>query len=376
MGFRWMTRLKQSVALDGFPQAGSMSFIFTVCQVGAENALKDEIAHRYSAFRFAFSRPGFVTFRIPNDVRRDRQFELKSVFARTWGFSIGKVTGTDGHDLIRRFHECVAERFPKEEVAKFDHLHVWERDKHVPGDRGLEPGVTPLADEIGHMLLNSCGPEINMRLNEAAQPDERVLDCVLVKPGEWWIGRHRVTSVPASWPGGVPDVDVADDVVSRTYLKMVEALSWSEFPIESGDRAVEIGSSPGGSCQALLERGLAVTGIDPADMDEALLQHPYFTHVKARAKDLKRRAFSEFRWLMSDASVAPNYTLDTVEHIVKHKGVNIEGLLLTLKLTDWKLASAIPDFHRRIRSWGYRYVRSRQLAYNRREICVAASDWK
>ena len=49
------------------------------------------------------------------------------------------------------------------------------------------------------------------------------------------------------------------------------------------------------------------------------------------------------------------------------------GLLLTLKLLDWKLAEEIPSYLGRIRSWGYRRVQARQLAHNRQEICVAAS---
>ena len=252
-------------------------------------------------------------------------------------------------------------------------FHVWERDKQLPGDDGFEPGISPLAEEVGEILTESRS---DLLLNENAKPGDRVLDVVVVEPGEWWIGWHRADSIQSTWPGGVPEIEMPENTVSRTYLKMVESLEWSGFPIEREDKCVEIGSSPGGSCQALLERGLAVTGVDPAEMDPALLGNPYFTHLRARAKDLKRRVFSEFRWLMSDASVAPNYTLDTVEAIVTHKGVKIEGLLLTLKMSDWKLAEQIPDLTKRVRSWGYRYVRARQLAYNRREICVAATDLK
>lgn len=75
-----------------------------------------------------------------------------------------------------------------------------------------------------------------------------------------------------------------------------------------------------------------------------------------------------------DANVAPKYTLDTVEAIVTQPEVRIEGLLLTLKLTDLALAAELPLFHKRIRSWGYRRVRARQLAFNRQEVCVVATD--
>jgi 23S rRNA (cytidine2498-2'-O)-methyltransferase len=76
---------------------------------------------------------------------------------------------------------------------------------------------------------------------------------------------------------------------------------------------------------------------------------------------------------MSDANVAPNYTLDTVEAIVTHPDTRIEGLVLTLKLTDLALAAKLPLFHKRIRSWGYAHVRARQLAFNREEVCVVAT---
>lgn len=358
-----------------------MSFLFATCQAGAEAPLKAEVARRYRRFRFAFSRPGFVTFKIPDDVRNDRKFELKSVFARTWGHSTDSVSGDDGRVLAEEVWRLLGERYPAETLAEFRHLHVWERDRHLPGDDGFEPGVSPLAEEIGDLLLTAAPEAVTagesaIRLNEDAKHDDRILDVIIIEPGEWRIGWHRADSVSQTWPGGVPDVEMPAGTVSRTYLKMAEALLWSGLPIDQGQSCVEIGSAPGGSCQALLERGLSVTGVDPADMDEAVLASPYFTHLRARAKDLKRRRFSDFRWLMFDGSVTPKYTLDAVEAIVTHPAVKIEGLLLTLKMTDWKLAEEIPDFTKRVRSWGYRFVRARQLAYNRREICVAATDRK
>jgi 23S rRNA (cytidine2498-2'-O)-methyltransferase len=351
-----------------------MSFVFVVCQAGAEATLKSEIGRRHPELRFAFSRPGFVTFKAPDSRGFTEKFELKSVFARSWGHSIGKIVGSDVDEMAREFGTLLQAHLTENQLAGCQHLHVWERDRFLPGSREFEPGVSVLADEVGRILNSSMNDDAGRwKVNTTASAGDTVVDCVLVEPGEWWIGWHIALDEPSSWPGGVPQIELPERAVSRTWLKMVEGLLWADFQVKPGDNFVEIGSSPGGSCQALLERGFTVTGVDPAEMDEALLNEPHFTHVQGRAKDLPRRLFSNFRWLATDASVVPNYSLDTIEAIVTHPSVKIEGLLLTIKFTDWKLAEQIPLYHKRIRSWGYQNVRSRQLAFNRREICVAAT---
>jgi len=258
----------------------------------------------------------------------------------------------------------------------FKHLHVWQRDAAMPGERGFEPGLTDLAREVGARIA-AQQPRLEpttkpLSVNLLVRSGDPVLDCVLVAPDQWWIGYHVARALPSRWPGGVPKIDLPAHAVSRAYLKMQEALLWSGLPTVPGERCVEIGASPGGSCQALLDRGLVVAGIDPAKMHDDVLAHPNFTHVRARGADLKRREFRGIKWLMVDSNVAPQHTLDTVEHIVTNRQVHVRGMLLTLKLLEWQLAEQIPEYLARIRSWGYAYVRARQLAFNRQEICVAA----
>src|SRR5262249_46017322 len=82
------------------------------------------------------------------------------------------------------------------------------------------------------------------------------------------------------------------------------------------------------------------------------------------------------QWLTCDINLPPNYTLDAVKAIVSHPGVRFQGMLLTLKLVEWSLAQEIPKYLERIRSWGFRHVRARQLHHNRQEICVAVSGYR
>ncbi len=69
----------------------SARFLFAVTQAGAERPLKNEIARDHPELRFAFSRPGFVTFRAARRRRRRQGATLDCVFARTWGYSLGKA---------------------------------------------------------------------------------------------------------------------------------------------------------------------------------------------------------------------------------------------------------------------------------------------
>jgi 23S rRNA (cytidine2498-2'-O)-methyltransferase len=348
----------------------SARFVFAVTQAGAERALKNEIARVHPGLRFAFSRPGFVTFRAAEETAAGRPLELRSVFTRTWGYSIGKVVGDDDAALAVAAWRLVGEQM-RETV--FPHIHVWPRERPLPGDEGFDGAADDLARTMGALLVERRpAAAAAATVNVEPETGELVLDCVLVERHEWWLGWHRAGSPETRWPGGVPPIAPRERLISRAYLKITEALAWSELPAAAGDRCVEIGSSPGGSCVALLERGLIVAGIDPAEMDPAVLAHPRFTHVRARVKDVKRSVFRDCRWLVMDANVAPNYTLDTLDGVLKDGGARPEGLVLTLKLTDPTLAEHLPAIADRLRRYGFSRVRMRQLAFNRKEVCAVA----
>ncbi len=345
-------------------------FLFITCQIGAEAAVKREIARRWPGFRFAFSRPGFLTFKLPEQHGLADDFDLESVFARAYGFSIGKVAGGRPEELARGAWKLAAGQVVQR-------IHVWERDRAAPGEHGFEPSITPEAIAAHRALLASgpCPHTLAAHADDPLRPArrrQRVLDCILVEPDQWWIGYHRVGPRASRYPGGMMALELPAEAVSRAWLKMEEALRWSRLPIPHDARVAEIGSAPGGASQALLARGYTVTGIDPAEMAPAVLEHPRFTHIRKRSTQVRRREFRKIRWLTADMNVAPNYTLTAVEAIVTHPQINIRGLLLTLKLPQWKLAEQVPQYLERIRSWGYNEVRARQIQHNRREICVAA----
>ena len=350
-------------------------FLFAVCQCGAEHALKDEIAAGPIKARLAFSRPGFVTFKLHAACTDPEQFQLPATFARTFGFSLGKVQGESTNDLANQVWHLAAVK-DLLAVQLVDDIHVWQRDTAVPGERGFEPGATELALAV-EQSVRALSPLESLRPIPAAPraPSRRnrwVLDIVLVEPGEWWIGCHRTARRLDCWPGGVIPLQLPAHAVSRAYLKMQEALQWSALPLARGDLCVELGCAPGGAAQALLDAGLQVLGIDPAEVADEVLADPRFTHIRRRSSEVARKQLRSVQWLAADMNVAPSYTLDSVEQIVSNDLTNIRGMVLTLKLADWKLARDLPQWVERVRNWGYRDIRTRQLAFNRQEFCLVA----
>src|SRR5687768_13677709 len=123
----------------------SARFLFAATQLGAERALKNELAREHPTLRFAFSRPGFVTFRLPDELN-EHELALHSVFARTWGHSLGKVGGADDGELARDAWQLVS---GQARGSTFRHLHVWSRERLLPGDEGFDGAADERAVALG-----------------------------------------------------------------------------------------------------------------------------------------------------------------------------------------------------------------------------------
>lgn len=340
------------------------SFVFVICQAGAEAAARKEML-ALPGIRLAFSLPGFLTFKVEPGSLPER-FNLPVTLARTYGWSLGKVSGENANQLVTEI--CRHDAW-----ADCGHLHVYQRESVMPGTKGFEPGTTILAAEIGQLFANNETLKAgNMVVNRVARADQKVFDVVLVKPIEWWFGYHWTVTRPSRWPGGVPIVDASHDKASRAYYKLKEALLWSGIKIAPGEVCAEIGAAPGGACELLLEMGAKVIAIDPAELEPEIEAHENLTYLRRRGHEVKKKDYKSVKWLLADLNIAPKYTLDTVGDIVAHEAVAIRGLILTLKLSDWELVEQIPAYLDRVRKMGFQVVKSRQLAFNRQEFCLVA----
>lgn len=328
-----------------------MGFVFASCAAGFEGALKDDVAHERPALRLAFSRPGLVTFKIDDDVPPD--VPRPSPWARVWGASIGRATNAA---------EALA-GVP----ADARRLHVFARAPEADG-------ASPLVADVDAALRASG----RFHDGTAAARDELVAD-VIVAPGEpWLLGVHRHGPDRSPFPGGDLPVDIPAQSPSRAYAKIEQAIAWAGLPVAAGHVAVEIGSAPGGAAYALARRGVTVWGVDPGDMDRAVLAYQgpagaRVFHVRETLASVRWEMLPRtVDWLLLDVNLAPPVAIHGLARLVPAWRKKLRGAVLTLKMNDAAMRRGVPTWLERIAGLGFDDVRVTHLPSNHTELCVIA----
>lgn len=347
------------------PAASSGGFLLCGCQPGAEAALRERVAEVTPALKPAAWRRGVVTFRVADDAGTSAAaVEADGVFARAVIHSLGQVTGDDVGSLV-----CEAVAIARSKEIQPQNVHVWYRV--TPVGRGAAAALSAAAHARG-MLLDGLG--LDRSLPAEADVGAHVLDCVIDSETRWWVGWHRADCVASRWPGGFHPAafsELPQGVVSRAWLKLDEAIRVFEIPLAAGQRAIELGASPGGACQRLLEAGLHVVGVDPALVDAVVSSRQLFTQWRMRAREVPLDKFRGCDWLVADMNIDPKSTLAALGRVATARGVKLEGIIATLKIPDWSRAAELSGWLDTIRSWGFE-PRARQLSTSGREVCVVA----
>lgn len=335
-------------------------YYYVTCQVGAEKAVKNEVLDEFSHLRFAFSRPGFVTFKEDDD-RHPPIEQASGVFIRIWGISLGQAKSeSDLDELIRQVPE----------KAKF---HAFERDTFVPGD---EPD-----DFVQNRHAQSLMQKFKREWNTPPRSGEWVYDLIWIDDFHVHLGKHRHSEWVDSAPGNIPSITLPKEVPSRAYLKIEEAIHRFRPEIKKGMQVLEVGCSPGGASTAMLNRGLKVTGVDPKRMNERVYLHSNFNFIQKMAQQVTTTDLKTINpdWIVMDMNIAPLEAIDELGHVIQCLKKNFGKTLLlnrgflTIKLNDWKFAENIPLYLRRLEELGFYDMIATQLCSNRQEFFVYAS---
>lgn len=337
-------------------------FYFSICHFGAEKAVKEEVLASHPGLRFAFSKPGFVTFKDP-EPRGPEIDNPGSLFTRLWGTSLGQSASLpEAEALLGRVPEGAL-------------VQAFERATFLPGD---EPeGYLKGARISAALSAISGAPRVSHR---APRAGERVYDLIWIEEGRLFLGSHVFQEGMDPAPGNDPDLVLPADSPSRAYLKIEEAIHRFAPVMRPGLSVLEVGCSPGGATTAMLKRGLKVTGVDPKRMAPAVEGRSGFRLIQKPAAKVTAPDLQDLNpeWVVMDINLAPLEALDELNHVIRllrsihGNRLRIAKGFLTIKLNDWSFASSVPLYLKRISELGFRDLAAVQLCSNRQEFFVHA----
>ena len=362
----------------------SAVFYFASCQHGAENWLKHEMHALDPQLRPAFARPGFLTWKGKQsetysgreswDLRR--QFSRAPVLATAWGVSLGLTRGWGGADvrldsLYEQLSALASLRGENHQLLEPGAiLHLWcrERTRRQEAQSAAPKAFHPLAVPG---IVQALG--LQTPLNARPRNDQLVIDLLLIdeEPLTLAWGVHRHSHLHSAFSGGWDSRPMPKRVVSRAYLKVRDLADYLDVPFRPEDQALEIGSAPGGTAQFLLERGLHVIGVDPAEMDAEILASSRFSHLKRRVNDITREELPErIDWILCDMNVESRIALFAVSRLALRCSSSLLGVLFTLKLNEWSRMADLPEMQQLVSAMGMVRVRATQRSFHRQEVAL------
>ena len=337
-------------------------FLFTVCQVGMENAVKAEMRRARPAWRMAFALPGFLTFK--SDSTLSANVTLNNMFVRAYGLSLGAAA--DKPTVLEWAKAVARQQGPL-------YLHVFPRDSATPEQIG-ERDANRAAVAAWETSLRMNAPADVFALPQPPKPGDAVLDVVILRPDALWIGWHVHHLGHAPYAGGQFNAPLPVNAPSRAYLKLKEMQAWSGARMQPGQTAVEVGSSPGGACYALIEQGLHTVAIDPATMDSALpgwadAHGCQFKHIAKPIGAVTQADLpAHIDWLLLDMNCAPKAALNAVAPLLQHSISQFQGIVFTFKITKLNVIDTLPAIIKRLQGFGVKNIRTQQLFTHRREV--------
>lgn len=315
-------------------------YVFALCNPGSEKALKLEAEAMSLGWRSGYQRRGFVTFKGDAGFCMD-SLKVELACARRLCLSLGKTTTREDAERLVAGH-------------KIHHARYFERKM-----QGIAGDGQPESGEI-------IGTVVELGANE------------------FWAGLHLHAPFLSPDPAGDSGVVMVADSPSRAWLKLEEAVRFFGLEFTRKDIVVELGCAPGGVVLALLQRGVSVIGVDPAQMAAVVLSssienrqdapsdRPWFYHCRKPAALASKRDLGQgVTWFMSDMNQSPDVVLKECARF-KAMAPSIRGVLITLKLTGIEQVTDKESWFTKLRNLGFQTIRVQQLSVHHKELALLA----
>ncbi len=210
-------------------------------------------------------------------------------------------------------------------------------------------------------LLQEEGYEISVKA------PQNIISIFLTRK-ECYIGVGTEWENLTSYNGGMVMFAKDEEQISRAEYKLLEA--FEVFGIDLGNfrTAIDLGAAPGGWTKTLVERGLKVLAVDPAELDPTLLENKNVVHHRLMAEDFIQRFDVKVDVLVNDMKMDVIKTceiMNTMADSLAHDGIGIVTFKLPQKNQTGKILDGL-----RVLKEKYKVIYKKQLFNNRSEITV------
>jgi len=152
--------------------------------------------------------------------------------------------------------------------------------------------------------------------------------------------------------------------ISRAEFKLREALQILHYEPKKGGLAVDLGAAPGGWSLVLAEYGINVIAVDPAKLDDKLLDVKNITHFRGKSQDF--HTDKKIDLLVNDMNMEPRDSANIVMSFSKNLEIGTL-LIMTIKLVGGPFEKRIQEVCETLDD-EFKLLDVRLLFHNRQEV--------
>jgi len=183
----------------------------------------------------------------------------------------------------------------------------------------------------------------------------------------------------SAWPGGARHFAQTPEQISRAEFKFLEALEVFGVSLPTQGRVLDLGAAPGGWTRLLLEAGLQVVAVDPANLDPRLQGARGLEHYRGYAETYLEDAIRErqrFDVIVNDMRMDARDAARLLA--LASRCLRSDGFVLSV----FKLPHATRDINPlttlqhalSLLENNYGIIQARQLFHNRQEVTVVTAQ--
>lgn len=153
---------------------------------------------------------------------------------------------------------------------------------------------------------------------------------IFINKNKCFIGFSETKYNLSKWNGGEVRYSY-NNCISRAEFKLMELFDFISIEKFNYKTALDLGCAPGGWSKVLLDKGLKVVGVDPAQVDKSLLDNKNFTHFNGLSENFKKINKNNFDIIVNDMKIGYKNSIKIIKSFLKN--LNENGIvIMTIKL--------------------------------------------